>query len=125
MVSVHVYGQVDYLNAQTRDDHLENAIESFMRFGKLEALNLLKRHFLIFGAFHVLQLALNSSEDSSGQSFNQNLNHSCAVDVKRDGYQVVADLIDEAFQSICVGDFHDSLTQVVAKLVNHDIRSYW
>lgn len=82
VVSVHVNGQVDDLHVQAGNDLSEDLVIKQMHGCELETLHLLERSLFVLCPFDVLHLTLDSVENAPRKSLNQNLDHSCSMDIE-------------------------------------------
>lgn len=82
VVSVHVNGQVDDLHVQAGNDLSEDLVIKQMHGCELETLHLLERSLFVLCPFDVLDLTLDSIENAPRKPLNQNLDHSCSVDIE-------------------------------------------
>ena len=103
MVAVHVHGQLNYALVEGLDDLGEGAVADALVGDPV---------------FVVLN-------DSEGESIDQSLDCSGAVEVQGDLDDVWEDSIDDQVDGLWVSHLDDFLAQVVAELVVHDSRDDW
>lgn len=82
MVSVHIHGQFYDLHVQIRNNILKDLVIARMNLIKLESIHLLKWNTPILSLLNNIHLALDTIKNTSGKSFNQDLDHSSTVDVQ-------------------------------------------
>ena len=103
MVAVHVHGQLNYALVEGVDDLGEGAVVDALVGDPV---------FLVL-------------DDSKGESINQSLDCSGAVEVQGDLDDVSDDSVDDQVDGLGVSDLDDFLAQVVAELVVHDSGDDW
>ena len=103
VVAVHVHGQLNYALVEGVDDLGEGAV--------VDAL-----------VGHPVFVVL---DDSEGESIDQGLDCSGAVEVQGDLDDVSDDSVDDQVDGLGVSDLDDFLAQVVAELVVHYSRDDW
>ena len=119
MVAMHVDRQVHDLDAQGFDDLSEDLVVQRVHLGEDKARHLLEGSLLVLGLLNHVQLTLDPVKDALGKSLDEDLDHSRPVDVQRDGYQIIDDLVHDLLEAPRLCQLHDSLAKIVSKLVDH------
>jgi hypothetical protein len=121
MISVHVNCEIDNLLRKFSNDIHQNAVVESMHSRKLKSVHVFKLLIEVVWSLDDVKLRVDALQDALGQSLNQYLDNSGTMNIQRYLDYVVLDVSDEAFDGSWIGNLHDSLAQVVSKLIDHDI----